>query len=360
MRSVVTNYRKIVSHLILLASVPMAEPSQVEGRLRAILRGGVRGSVPRSVVTVAVLVTAAVLAPVALLQSAPVTGPVGAGVSAAVPSPDAASAKPATLYDTLPSSPQWTRQVSKSVGVELVGVTAGWDKTAQSWRPDRTLFAQPLYRRQDPQIQPQYPNKEVAREFALRLTHPVGLAIETEYQILGSNSFSYSSGPAYSNVVQITDEHEFSSETSGFRVVSAVLPKTLTRATVRVGVAAGPWREAASCGVEGNGSIGIANGDGSMDQVQFGKVFDSAGKHLLVVTDTYVKLDHRVIAVGTDGHVYDLHDRDIHNGQKFCVTTVKFDIPLNQIKEFRLQTRPYQWVEFKNVPLQPQASSPNR
>jgi len=33
--------------------------------------------------------------------------------------------------------------------------------------------------------------------------------------------------------------------------------------------------------------------------------------------------------------------------------TARFSLPLAQIKEFRVETRPFRWVEFKDVALQP-------
>ena len=33
--------------------------------------------------------------------------------------------------------------------------------------------------------------------------------------------------------------------------------------------------------------------------------------------------------------------------------TYNFNLPLKEVREFRFQTRPYQWVTFKNVALRP-------
>jgi hypothetical protein len=66
---------------------------------------------------------------------------------------------------------------------------------------------------------------------------------------------------------------------------------------------------------------------------------------------TYGQWHKRLVAVANDGseHVTRLsNDKDGSAG-----TVVFHDLPLSSIKEFRFQVRPYRWVEFQNVALQP-------
>ncbi|MDQ2688629.1 MAG: hypothetical protein M3Y28_12260 [Armatimonadota bacterium] len=246
--------------------------------------------------------------------------------------------------------------MDNGLSVELVGITSGIGKSAFSWKPDGLQMAEPLYGDHSGNLVPEHPDTQSVREFALRLTYPPTTSVELMPVIPGSVGISWGSGPAFNNNALVTDEREFSKETGGFRVISAVFPKTLTQATVRVGLAGGPWRTDASGRTDGPSGYHITNRDGSLDEILFGKPFPSGGRYVLTVSDTYVKQDYRIVAVGVNGHVTDLHDRQEQNGQKFRVTTVTFDLPLNQIKEFRFQTRPYQWVEFRNIPLQPRGS----
>lgn len=334
-----------------LAALPMANASQMEGRLRAMLNSErSRRAVARRAAAVTLMLAAGVLIPLAALRPAPHLRPLRVGAFAA---PLAPSATPVLKYDTLPTDARWTRKLGGDLSVELVGVTGDVSKTLLSWRPDGSRLAEPLYGPHSGNLLPQYPNKERVREFALRLTHPSTAAVETKGEVSGGGTTSIPSGRAYNNGVQITDEREFSRETGGFRVLSAVVPRTLTRATIRVGIADGPWDWNAACRPGGSSSYSVTNRDGSEDEILFGKPYPSGSGHVLTVSDTYMKRDYRIIAVGVNGRVYDLHNTQGQNGQKFRVTTATFDVPLKQIKEFRFQTRPYRWVEFRDVPLQP-------
>ena len=62
----------------------------------------------------------------------------------------------------------------------------------------------------------------------------------------------------------------------------------------------------------------------------------------------------RIVAVDAKGREHvpsQTHDPFVADLTQLTATFQ--NLPLKQIKYFRLQTRPYQWVEFRNVPLQP-------
>jgi hypothetical protein len=47
---------------------------------------------------------------------------------------------------------------------------------------------------------------------------------------------------------------------------------------------------------------------------------------------------------------------DNSTGQKSQINA-RFALPLPQIKEIRVETRPYQWIEYKDVALKPVRST---
>ncbi|MFV1967739.1 MAG: hypothetical protein ACC628_20095, partial [Pirellulaceae bacterium] len=63
----------------------------------------------------------------------------------------------------------------------------------------------------------------------------------------------------------------------------------------------------------------------------------------------YGKLKTRLVAVANDGSEHASLIGYIGNNG----TAVFRGLPLSSIKEFKFQVRPYDWVEFKNVSLQP-------
>jgi hypothetical protein len=61
----------------------------------------------------------------------------------------------------------------------------------------------------------------------------------------------------------------------------------------------------------------------------------------------------RVIAVDKDGQEHPSAGGSL-GGNTFQQTTAKFDqLPLSEVQEFQFQVRPYSWVEFRNVSLEP-------
>jgi hypothetical protein len=65
----------------------------------------------------------------------------------------------------------------------------------------------------------------------------------------------------------------------------------------------------------------------------------------------------RVVAVLADGkEVASGWNPEVANGHVQQITQSFAGISIKDIKEFHVQARPFQWAEFKNVPLRPGAS----
>ena len=92
------------------------------------------------------------------------------------------------------------------------------------------------------------------------------------------------------------------------------------------------------------------------DGAAFSKAYESDGSVHIVITDNLGRdVVQRIVAIDTEGN---LHTWGGHYGsvssEKMRQTTGTFpNLKLSQIKEFLFQTRPYQWLTFKNVSLQP-------
>jgi hypothetical protein len=61
-----------------------------------------------------------------------------------------------------------------------------------------------------------------------------------------------------------------------------------------------------------------------------------------------------VLAVDRDDKEHPASGSESSGTDAFTQVSAKFpELPLEQVKEFQFQVRPYQWVEFRNVVLDP-------
>ena len=145
-------------------------------------------------------------------------------------------------------------------------------------------------------------------------------------------------------------EAQLFSRTNGSRVVMAEFPAALSKADIQVGIATGPWKLAASYAP-------IPGGFGNIDVLGNAKFLFSPisetkdGATQSIATDATDDL--RVIAVDVQGkETLPLLVGGSSAGGLDHITA-RFGLPLAQIKEIHVETRPFQWIEFKNVALRP-------
>ena len=131
-----------------------------------------------------------------------------------------------------------------------------------------------------------------------------------------------------------------------------VCPKGALTMNISLGVANGTWETAITLKHENNFSGGEADGDWSATwQAVTGKEGDVA------VSCSYKKnedWESRMVYVDDTEKVIPIQENSSHvgNGQTGATLPVSSS-EFARIKEFRLQRRKYQWVEFRNVSLQP-------
>jgi hypothetical protein len=144
----------------------------------------------------------------------------------------------------------------------------------------------------------------------------------------------------------------------GYRWIPAALPRSVRTANLHVAVAAGDWTTIGTHGTTGAHAMELRTGETHWI-VSFTEPDDDAdGSSFVSVTYTRYtpdEQDTRLIAVDRGGQEHTAFRSEGPNaiGNARQLTAAFENLPLNQIREFRFQARPYQWVEFRNVSLRP-------
>ncbi len=141
-----------------------------------------------------------------------------------------------------------------------------------------------------------------------------------------------------------------------YKMYYTKLDKFSPTTDLRVGVSMGAWETVVSRKPDIAG-VSTFSRDGQEWTVSFGKATTShetaAGDTTQVVlrsTRTWGLWTKRLVAVASDGSE---HVTSIGNNVGGDTGTAVFrNLRLSSIKEFRLQVRPYHWIEFKNISLQ--------
>jgi hypothetical protein len=195
--------------------------------------------------------------------------------------------------------------------------------------------------------------------FALRLP-PSAQDVTVRYQVPQSTGYSYFLDDVWPigvpNSASMTEEQMFS-RTNGCRVLTAEFPASLTRASVRVGIASGPWQTVATNTVPPSLGDNLAFHDFLRGKGLFilTPTETAGGFNLDIGTDAPTRrqagTDRRLVAVDVQGREVTPGALDMNGSGDHM--NVYYALPLSQIKEFRVQTRPFRWVEIKDIALQP-------
>jgi hypothetical protein len=138
---------------------------------------------------------------------------------------------------------------------------------------------------------------------------------------------------------EMADIHGF-----GLRV-----PADRKTVTFRLGIADGPWELSGETDGRGNGSsLGV---DGK--EIVFFGAFEKDENVIIHIAHNITGSDLRVIALGKDGKEYSSGLTQVGGGKINKISAKFAKVTLKDIQAFRLQARPYQWVEFRNISLQP-------
>jgi beta-lactamase regulating signal transducer with metallopeptidase domain/peroxiredoxin len=211
------------------------------------------------------------------------------------------------------------------VTVELVGICEHPSEGKQWWRPDGSK----LGRRPFEKLYQRSYAKHEFYELALKIEDPQNRKLS----VIGKGGHVFNS---YSDKIW-----------GGF--VLSEGKKTLNQS---IGIAQGPWKTIAEAYPKLTQIVG---------DFAFGEAFETEVEGIgtaVGVTVTHTigkeKLDYRIIAVDRNGHIHTSSRYSGMGGGSWMQTTVHFkDLRIDEIKEFQFQTRPYDWVLFKNVSLKP-------
>ena len=311
--------------LSLWAALPMAQTSQVEGRLKMILdTTRSRRALTNHALFAVLMTSAAACAVLAMLRPT-------------VHAQNAAVTHPAV---------SWRRTLPNGVTVELIGISdfpttrTGW------WTPSGLPLAQPPYDHIDSLREAKW---KQGRQFALRITLPSGVAADTVTSSFGSDD----------GTAGTTTETPFMHRRllPGFLAVSIQGNTLPSRGAIHGDVAVGPWEtwETDAPSPENNGPMGSSGYiEGSSGNILFSVPSEIGGDAAVTVTNTFLNAESRVVAVDITGKVFRNRPAPIAGVGNSQQTTCVFDgLPLKRVKEFRFQGRFYQSVDFKDIALQP-------
>ncbi|HIJ52460.1 MAG TPA: hypothetical protein HPP66_04820 [Planctomycetes bacterium] len=232
----------------------------------------------------------------------------------------------------------FTATLPNGVTVELVGVCEHPSEGKQWWKPDGDELLEAPYDEIGGNVYPD--GDEKSFEFAIILGNLPAERVNTKVRC--EESVSGSAGGSSSP--QKNGEY-----LSDLRWLATTFPKKLKACTVKVGVAAGQWQPVAESNGKGVGSRGSELGG-----VSFTKAFEVEDGISITVADDILGRPCRVVAITNDGEVVKPVRSSGSSAGKVRQTTAKFNnISLSDIKQFQFQTRPYEWVEFKEVSLRP-------
>jgi hypothetical protein len=222
------------------------------------------------------------------------------------------------------------------VTVELVGVCEYPSEGKQWWRPDGSSIVKAPCETSGGQV---FPGQgEQGREFVVN----VGPKDNQD------TSFVWQTVPAGSSCgLSPYREGQYRKDLKAFAVS---LPVENDTVILRVGLAHGAWKTLHSKGPKGTESIGR-----ELFGMTFSEAVQSLGKVFVTVSDDIEgQIDRRIIAIDNTGDLHTAAPCDTENAGKVHQTTATFEnLLLQDIKEFQFQTRPYEWVTFKNVSLKP-------
>ncbi len=189
-------------------------------------------------------------------------------------------------------------------------------------------------------------------QFAFRLP-AAARDVTVKYALTGS-LYSSSDGtwPSKMQGTSGQTEAQLNAQTGGARIVTATFPSSVSKTNVRVSTASGHWeKEAAAAPTRYTGSS-VTTSRGTFI---FSPVTPEKGNIWgVTITTGQPKEDVRIVAIDARGHeLLPSTIGDTTAGGLDQITARFAGLPLPQIKEFRVESRPFHSVEFKNVALRP-------
>ncbi len=320
------------------AAIAMAQTSRLKRRITMILdKTQSRRAVPRRALLVALVPSAA-----ALLM-----------LSALRPSVKAQAA-PVPLAASFAAAPQFAKLSVTNMEIDgkplLAGITDAAKPGSPWWSAAGALLPTPVYNT----------NAYHAESHTSPDKHTVSLAFRLPADATGDTvryelpqSVQFSSDGTWvgkmQNDVGLTETQQFT-HTGGTRVVTAEYPAGTSKASIRIGIASGPWNLVTEIVPGQTDTAATTTPAGSFI---VGPLESASSGDILSVSASQLTQDIRIVGLdmaGRDELPTTLGDQSIETLDQI---TAHFNFPLVPLKAVRVETRPFQWIEFKDVALQP-------
>jgi hypothetical protein len=230
--------------------------------------------------------------------------------------------------------PRWIGVVSSGATLEVVGISPHPSGPDTWWRPDRAPLRQPPCDQSDTRITSG--GDVVYRAVVVRL-NGVPPGAEHKWWINEANGGSQGRAKLDGKPVP------------GLSEIVTEFPSGMKTCTVRFEVAAGPWQTVKTWGKE-PGALGSRIGPSYI----FGGAIATKEGTTLSVTHDIQDVSVRLVAVDLDGKEHPAARTSWSGVKEFHQLVGEFDLPPERIKEFQVQTRPYERVEVPGVPLKPE------
>lgn len=182
--------------------------------------------------------------------------------------------------------------------------------------------------------------------------------VTIEYELPQSKGFSSDgSWPTKMGEGASRTEAQLFPLTHGTRTLIAGYPASLSKASIRVGIAPGAWKTVViNAAANPSGLLREEGGAKFLlsplaEAIDLSTVPGPPQAFLTVSTDT--RDDVRVVAIDTQGREVLPTAVGSNSIGMLDQMTARFALPLAQIKEVRVQTRKFQWIELKDIALQP-------
>ena len=258
----------------------------------------------------------------------------------AIPAGFAMSSKADGKKDAISKSENSDYKVTldNGVTVELMGVCEHPSADKQWWNPDGNLLEQRPWEKINGSVSDGWGVKSY--EFAFKLIYPAD-NVPGWYVIFEDRS-SIASG---------SFESSQTGQTNWFAVA---LPSDKKDIDIMVALATGEWKTRFSHKVTAGTGV-FAEGSNKEGVAWFSPV-ESEGKTSIVASHSFRSSQARIVAVDKEGveHSGQYSSGTFAESESDTITLQAFfPLTLDQIKEFRLQTRSYQKYVFNNVSLRP-------
>lgn len=255
----------------------------------------------------------------------------------------------AQVAKVVPASGTLAVTLANGTTIELLGLARGDGAPNQWWRPDGTPLSNAVIDIQGPAEM--LGNDRPRTKFAFKVTGSTRAMETATYEFEPSAGIS-AGGEVWQNGEQVT---------GGWPVVAAWAYVT-NRATLRFGLRFDTWRNVAVFTPNEPKRTETSTVSGDPKWITKLNHYSDDGSNTLVTAILNLETKQwrmRMVAVDTDGREH-FYSRANSTPEEHTETwTYTFpNLTVDRIEKFQVQVQPVHWVEFRNVPLQPNGRLP--